>query len=51
MICPECRAWADVKETRKREDGSKYRRYMCANGHRFSTREVAIPGYKKKSRD
>ena len=38
MKCPTCSAWADVKETRQRA-GYKYRRYSCANGHKFSTRE------------
>jgi len=38
MKCPECGAWAEVKETRQRED-FKYRRYLCANDHRFTTRE------------
>ena len=38
MKCPRCHAWADVKETRQRAD-YKYRRYTCANDHRFSSRE------------
>jgi transcriptional regulator NrdR family protein len=37
--CPICNVWAEVKETRKRSDGSVYRRYECANLHRFSTKE------------
>ena len=37
MNCPTCNAQARALETRTRGDGSKYRRYMCANGHRFST--------------
>lgn len=36
--CPECGAWSDVLETRKRVDYT-YRRYGCANNHRFTTRE------------
>ena len=40
MKCPECGAWSDVKETRTRGDGSKYRRYECGNMHRFSTSET-----------
>ena len=36
MKCPECNAWTDVLETRKRPAGA-YRRYECANLHRFST--------------
>lgn len=51
MKCPVCNKPADVKETRIRKDGSKYRRYLCFNlEHRFSTREVVVPGYKKKEK-
>lgn len=39
MKCPECGRYTEVLETRKRQDGSKYRRYQCANMHRFSTFE------------
>ncbi len=36
MNCPKCDAWTEVLETRKRKAGT-YRRYECANLHRFST--------------
>jgi len=39
MKCPTCNAWAIVKETRPRPDGSTRRRYECANLHRWSTVE------------
>lgn len=39
MKCPVCQAWTEVIVTRQRLD-SKYRRYECANLHRFSTRET-----------
>lgn len=39
MKCPVCTAWAEVKETRARNDGSRRRRYECANLHRFNTDE------------
>jgi len=42
MKCPVCNKPADVKETRMRADGTKYRRYLCFNNHRFSTREVVV---------
>jgi len=42
MKCPVCNKPADVKETRTRQDGSKYRRYLCFNNHRFSTRETVV---------
>ena len=42
MNCPVCQKWATVLESRKRDDGSKYRRYLCGNLHRFSTRETVI---------
>ena len=39
--CPECGAWADVLETRQRPEYT-YRRYECANHHRFTTRECLV---------
>lgn len=39
MKCPRCGAWTEVLETRARKDGTKHRRYECANEHRFSTVE------------
>ena len=39
MKCPECDTWTIVKDTRLRSDGSRLRRYECANEHRFSTVE------------
>lgn len=39
MRCPQCQVWTEVKETRVRPDGSRRRRYECANFHRFSTVE------------
>lgn len=39
MSCPKCGAWSSVKETRSKPDNLVYRRYECANLHRFSTEE------------
>lgn len=39
MICPQCKAWTRVLETRHKYDNQTYRRYECANMHRFSTME------------
>lgn len=39
MKCPTCSAWTSVLETRQKSDGSVYRRYECANLHRFTTNE------------
>jgi transcriptional regulator NrdR family protein len=39
MKCPQCDAWTEVRETRQRTDGTKRRRYECANLHRFTTVE------------
>ena len=38
MKCPTCGAWTRVLETRQGVN----RRRECANGHRFSTQEVAV---------
>jgi transcriptional regulator NrdR family protein len=40
MKCPVCGTWALVKETRQRAENTKYRRYECANMHRFTTLET-----------
>jgi transcriptional regulator NrdR family protein len=48
MKCPDCKAWTEVKETRKRLDGTTYRRYECANLHRFTTREGIVSSPKAK---
>lgn len=42
MKCPECGVWVRVVETRSEPDGSKRRRYECANLHRFTTRETIV---------
>lgn len=40
MTCPQCGAWAQVKETRTNKDKNVVtRRYECGNMHRFSTEE------------
>ena len=51
MKCPTCKAWTDVKETRHRADGTTYRRYQCANLHRFSTRETITPAKQQGASD
>lgn len=40
MRCPTCHKQAEVVDTRQRKDGTTYRRYLCANMHRFTTDEV-----------
>lgn len=42
MKCPECGAWTSVLETRTRAAGVVWRRYVCANEHRFSTLEQVV---------
>ena len=42
MKCPTCSKYAEVLDTRQRKDGSTYRRYQCANMHRFTTREAPV---------
>lgn len=41
MKCPTCNAWTEVLLTRKKATYT-YRRYECANLHRFTTREVVL---------
>lgn len=40
MKCPQCKAWATVLETRSKPNNETYRRYACANEHKFSTKEA-----------
>jgi len=40
MKCPVCGTWTLVQETRQRAENTKYRRYECANMHRFTTLET-----------
>lgn len=42
MKCPVCQTYTEVLETRQKENNSTYRRYQCANMHRFTTTETAI---------
>ena len=37
--CPVCDQWVSVLETRARDNNETYRRYRCANEHRFTTKE------------
>jgi transcriptional regulator NrdR family protein len=37
--CPECGTWTEILESVLRADGSRRRRYQCANLHKFSTVE------------
>jgi hypothetical protein len=37
--CPVCDTWVRNLETRSRPDNTTYRRYECANEHRFVTKE------------
>jgi len=41
MKCPnlKCGTWTRVLETRDKPENQTYRRYECANGHKFSTLE------------
>ena len=44
MKCPTCGTYTFVKETRLKEEG-RFRRYECANLHRFTTMETLIRAY------
>ena len=49
MLCPICKAWVEVLETRQRPDNLTYRRYECANTHRFVTSEAVIKVIKPRA--
>jgi transcriptional regulator NrdR family protein len=42
MKCPTCNTWTSVLESVLRRDGSRRRRYQCANLHRFNTEERIV---------
>ena len=50
--CPVCDQWVSTLETRARGSNETYRRYQCANEHRFTTKEkverVLIATQRKK---
>ena len=50
MQCPVCQTWVQVKETRQRDDNTIYRRYECANLHRFVTTEQVARVIKPKGK-
>lgn len=39
IYCPHCGAWTEILESRLRPTNWRYRRYQCANMHRFTTEE------------
>jgi transcriptional regulator NrdR family protein len=49
--CPECNTWVFVKETRSRPANTVYRRYECANEHRFTTLETVTRVIKPKEKE
>lgn len=57
MVCPTCNAWTACLESRHRQPrgapvntNAVYRRYQCANGHRFSTLETVTRVIKPKAK-
>jgi transcriptional regulator NrdR family protein len=50
MRCPVCQTWVQIKETRQKPDNSIYRRYECANTHRFVTTEQVARIIKPKGK-
>jgi transcriptional regulator NrdR family protein len=50
MKCPVCGTWVMVKETRAKKENVKYRRYECANEHRFTTLEKVERVIEKKEK-
>ncbi|MBV5346497.1 MAG: hypothetical protein JZU63_13810, partial [Rhodoferax sp.] len=50
MKCPVCNTWVMVKETRARPNNVAYRRYECANEHRFITLEKVERVIEKKEK-
>lgn len=48
MKCPVCQAWAEVLESRDKPENKTYRRYECANEHKFSTMETVVVLYSRK---
>jgi transcriptional regulator NrdR family protein len=43
MKCPVCGTYTEVIDSRMRVDGTRRRRYLCANMHRFTTLELILP--------
>lgn len=43
MKCVVCGAATDVKESRTRENNMVYRKRVCFNDHKFTTKEIPVP--------
>ena len=50
VSCPTCGTWTRVLQSRTRDDNTVYRRYECANEHRFSTKEVVTDKHTKEKK-
>jgi len=50
MKCPVCDTWTTVKDTRRKENNVRYRRYECGNTHRFITLETIVRLVKPKTK-
>jgi transcriptional regulator NrdR family protein len=50
MKCPLCSTWARTLETRAKPGNVTYRRYECANLHRFTTTETVLRADAEKRR-
>jgi hypothetical protein len=46
MKCPTCGAYTEVIDSRMRSDGTRRRRYLCANMHRFTTAEMLTKSWR-----
>jgi transcriptional regulator NrdR family protein len=46
MKCPECGTYTEVIDSRMKVDGTRRRRYQCANMHRFTTQETITKEHK-----
>jgi transcriptional regulator NrdR family protein len=51
MKCPVCGTYTEVIDSRMRPDGTRRRRYQCANEHRFTTNEIVISTQPKEKHD
>ena len=45
MLCPICKQWTTIKDSRQTKLNMTRRRHECGNGHRFNSLEMTVKFY------
>jgi len=47
MLCPICKQWTTIKDSRQTKLNMTRRRHECGNGHRFNSLEMTVKFYEE----